>query len=178
MTIEQLVEELKNPKYRDEEKKIEKVKSYLRTDYVEYHTKMAVSKQILEQSRYVDIGDKKVYSPNGALEYEIKVIAMIQIYYKDIELRDGEDRAVDFNLLEKNNLTGILLAAIGEDVTRFNAVYNMTADDLAYKESFVPWIDAKFDAFKIIIDKAFSVFDNEEIKAKFEQLVAGSDSNG
>lgn len=164
MTIEQLVKELSSLAYKSEEKKIERLKKLLKTDYIEYHTKMSVSKQIIEQSRYIKVNDKMVYSPNGCIEYQIKIIALIQLYY-DIQLRDGEDRVIDFNLIEKNNLSKLLIDAIGEDIVRFNAVYGMTSEDVSYKESFVPFISSKFDSVKTLID-GLGVLDNPEIRER------------
>lgn len=166
MTIEQLVKELDSPVYKTEEKKIERLKKYLRTDYVEYNTKMSVSKQILEQSRYTEVNGKKIYCPNGALEYQIKVIALVQLYFKDIVLRDGVDRTVDFNLLEKNNITALLIKAIGDDFSRFEIIYSMTAKDLSYKESFVSWIDSKWDTLSVVFGRMLPLFESLESEEK------------
>ena len=177
MTIEQLVEELDSPVYKNEDKKIERLKKFLKTDYLNYEMKIHTCEQILRASRYKEVKGKRVYSPNGVLEYELKIISILDVYFKDIELRSGDNRLVDFNLLEKNNISELLLKAVGEDITRFNAVYNMMASDMAYKESLVPWIDTKWEVINNVIDKGLSVIDSPAIQEKMNKLIQTNDAN-
>lgn len=171
MTIEQLIKELTSPIYKSEKNKIDRLKRYLKTDYVDYEMKISICERILKASRYIKIGEKNVYKPNGPLEYELKVIALIQTYYKDIELRDGESRLVDFNLLEKNDLTKLVIAAIGDDIERFDAVYGLIANDMEYSESFIPWLDTKLTTLGILVDKGLDLLDNPILKDKVNGIM-------
>lgn len=172
MTIEQLVKELSMPIYKKDDDKIRFLKKHLKTDYLDYELKMTISKGILDQCRYTDVVGRKVYSPNGPVEYECKIIALIQSYYKDIELRDGEDRLVDFNLLEKHDISKYMIAAIGEDIKRFDAVYGMIREDIEYKESFVPWLDTKIQMMGMIINRGMDLLDNPAVKEKINEMVS------
>lgn len=177
MTIEQLVKELNSPAYKTEDKKIMLLRKYLKTDYLDYELKISICERILKASRYKEVMGRNVYSPNGVLEYELKIIAILQSYFKDIKMRDDEDRLADFNLLEKNNISELLIKTVGEDITRFNAVYNMMASDMAYKESLLPWIDTKWEVMRTVLDKGLSVIDNPAIKEKMAEIMQNDNAN-
>lgn len=169
MTIEQLVEELKNPKYRDDEKKVELLKKHLKTDYLPYEMKINSCRKILETARYKTVNGKKIYSPNGTTEYYIKIVSIIQLYY-DIEMRDGEDRNEDFNLLEKNDITELLIKAIpSKEIERLATVHNILAEDMVYEASIVPFLENKFEAIDIVFDRMLKMFDIEKMKALVEK---------
>lgn len=148
MTIEQLVEELKNPKYRDDEKKVELLKKHLKTDYVVYEAKLDLCKNILLKSMYVVIDGKEVYKPNSPLKYELTILCYLQTYF-DFEL--DNQFINDFNILEKNGLTELFIKTIGDDVTRFVTVLYMMEDDLAYNNSLIPYLENKMESIDIAL---------------------------
>lgn len=146
MTIEQLVKELDSPVYKTEEKKIERLKKYLRTDYVEYSAKIALCKQVLDKSMYVEVNGKEVYKPDSPLRYALTISAYLQAYYN---FKLSNIFMDDLNLLEKNNMTELIIKAVGSDIERLNIVMKMMVDDLSYENSLVPYIDTKIEAMDI-----------------------------
>ena len=149
MTIEQLVKELESSAYKTIEKKIEKIKKYLKVDYVDYLTKISLCKQILNQSMYVETNGVTTYKPDSPLRYALTISMYLQTYY-NFELKNTFME--DFNLLEKNNLTPLFIKAIGDDVTRFNFVMDGMISDLDYANSLVPYMDTKIEAMGIALD--------------------------
>ena len=149
MTIEQLVEELKTPRLINaKDKKIEILKKHLKTDYMSYEAKLDLCKNILLKSSFVEVNGKDVYKPNSPLKYELTILCYLQAYY-DFELNN--QFLDDFNLLEKNMITELLIEAIGYDANRFVTVLGMMEDDLAYDNSLVPYLSTKLDAIDIVL---------------------------
>ena len=162
MTIEQLVKELNSPAYKTEDKTIVLLKKYLKVDYIDYLAKIELCKQILFKSMYVEVDGKEVYKPDSPLRYALTISAYLQAYY-NFELNSVFME--DLNVLERNNLTGLLIKAIGSDVERLNIVMNMMVDDLDYANSLVPYLDTKTEALGMALDsltKASEVKNNEE----------------
>ena len=166
MTIQELVSELGSPIYKTEDKKIAFIKKHLKEDYVDYLAKIELCKQILFKSMYVEIDGKDVYKPDSPLRYALTISAYLQAYY-DFEL--SKVFMEDFNMLEKNNLTELLIKAIGSDVERLNIVMKMMVDDLDYTNSLVPYLDTKTEAIGTVLDSLVKVSEtriNEEKETK------------
>ena len=115
---------------------------------------------------YVEIDGKEVYKPDSPLRYALTISAYLQAYY-DFEL--SKVFMEDLNMLEKNNLTELLIKAIGSDVERLNIVMKMMVDDLDYTNSLVPYLDTKTEAIGIVLDSLVKVSEtkiNEEKETK------------
>ena len=166
MTIQELVRELGSPIYKTEDKKITFIKKHLKVDYVDYLAKIELCKQILFKSMYIEIDGKEVYKPDSPLRYALTISAYLQAYY-DFKL--SKVFMEDFNMLEKNNLTELLIKAIGSDVERLNIVMKMMVDDLDYTNSLVPYLDTKTEAIGTVLDSLVKVSEtriNEEKETK------------
>lgn len=149
MTIEQLVKVLEGSQYQGngaEKKKIEMIRKHLKVEYVEYGAKLDFCKQILLKSMYTIVNGREVFKPNSPLKYALIISTYLQAYF---DFEQSNLFMEDFNLLEKNNVTELLIKAIGDDVIRFNTVLNMMTDDLNYENSLVPYIDTKIEAMDI-----------------------------
>lgn len=149
MTIEQLVKVLEGSQYRGdngEKKKIEMLKKHLKVEYVEYEAKLDICKQILLKSSYKTVNGRELYRPNTPLRYMLTISSYLQTYY---DFDQSNMFMHDFNLLEKHELTELIVKAIGDDVKRFNTVLNMMTDDLNYENSLIPYMDTKIEAMDI-----------------------------
>ena len=163
MTIEQLVKELESPVYKSEEKKIALLKRHLKVDYVDYLAKIDLCRQILFKSMYVEIDGKETYKPDSPLRYALTISAYLQAYY-DFELSNVFMK--DLNLLEKNNLTELIIRAIGSDIERLNVVMKMMVDDLDYANSLVPYLSTKTEAIGVALDSLVKAFEVRNIEEK------------
>ena len=168
MTIEQLIKELSSPIYKDEEKKIGYIKKHLKVDYVDYLAKISLCKQILDKSMYTEINHRTVYKPDSPIRYVLTISALLQAYY-DFELNSVFME--DFNILEKNDVTKLIIKSIGTDIERFNGVMAMMVDDLDYANSLVPFLDTKTEAIGMSLDAFKNVAEtkNEEEKEEIEK---------
>lgn len=166
MTIEQLVKELSSSAYKSEEKKISLLKKHLKVEYIDYLAKIDLCRQILFKSMYVEVNGKEVYKPDSPLRYALTISAYLQAYY-DFEL--NKIFMDDFNMLEKNELTGLLIKAIGPDVERLNIVMKMMVDDLDYSNSLVPYLDTKTEAIGMALNTLSKVSDAKEIEKNEEK---------
>ena len=149
MTIQELVDELKGSKYTSDDKKIEYLKKHLKTDYIVYEEKTRLCKQILLTAMFVKVDDKNIYKPNTPLKYETTIFCYLQTYF---EFDLNEEFLKDFNILEQNKITELLLRAVGDDVNRFNTVLSMMEDDLVYDNSLVPYLETKVEAMDIMLN--------------------------
>lgn len=171
MDIKELVTTLNGTQYKNDpndKKKIELIRKHLKTEYVSYNAKIDICSNILKASRYHNVNDKQVYSPNGPLEYELKIISIIQVYY-DFELKDGLERIEDFDLLEKYNISSLLIEGIKNEYIKLNAIYNMMAEDISYKESLIPYIDSRISSLGVVNTQWLNVFSEYLEKTKAQE---------
>lgn len=163
MTIAQLVKELESPAYKIVDKKVERIKKNLKVDYVDYLAKIEYCTKILAKSMYAEVNGKEIYKPNTPLRYALTISTYLQAYY-NFELSNVFME--DFNLLEKNNLTPLLVKAIGDDVSRFNFVMDGMIADLDYANSLVPYLDTKIESMGVALSAlsgvAKAVSENKE----------------
>ena len=165
MTIQELVDELKGSKYTSDEKKIEYLKKHLKTTYLPYLQKVSACNLVLNSCRYIEVRGRKIYTPSGANEYVMKVYSVLKMYY-DFDI-DAEENYEILDKLEENDLTELVLKAVGKDLMRYDAVYNIISEDMSYNASLVPYLENKMDAISMTFNELTPVL--EEIKKKIEQ---------
>lgn len=174
MLISEFVE-----KYNEAKQKNAFVNKHIVTNYITYETKISLAKNIVEISMYKDINGKKVFVPNTPVRYMLFVQALIDSY-TDLEWdtkvnEQGEsvlDVSASFNNLEKNGAVETLIAAIGDDVTKFTTVLNMVVDDETdLNRSIIPFLETKFEAVSMVFDSLSQAIETPEIKEKITQLL-------
>lgn len=174
MLISEFVE-----KYNEAKQKNAFVNKHIVTNYITYETKISLAKNIVEISMYKDINGKKVFVPNTPVRYMLFVQALIDSY-TDLEWdtkvnEQGEsvlDVSASFNNLEKNGAVETLIAAIGDDVTKFTTVLNMVVDDETdLNRSIIPFFETKFEAVSMVFDSLSQAIETPEIKEKITQLL-------
>ena len=165
MTIQELVDELKGSKYTSDDKKIEYLKKHLKVTYLPYLQKVSACNLVLNSCRYIEVMGRKIYTPNGANEYVMKIYSILKMYY-DFDI-DTEENYEILDKLEENNLTELILKAVGKDLMRYDAVYNIVSEDISYNASLVPYLETKLDAISIVFNELTPVLD--EVKKRIEQ---------
>lgn len=171
MLISEFVE-----KYNEAKQKNAFVNKHIVTNYITYETKISLARNIVEVSMYKYINEKKRFIPNTPVRYMLFVQALINSY-TDLEWDKTDDGALSisesFNNLEKNGLIEIIIAAIGDDVTKFTTVLNMVVDDtIDTNRSIVPFLETKFEAISMLLDTFSQALENSEIKEKINQMLA------
>ena len=150
------------------------VKKHIKTNYIPYETKIALSKKIVDLSMYKEVNGKKVFVQNTPNRYMLFIQAVID-NYTDLEW-NGEDGSKDilggFNQLEKNGIIEILFSSIGDDIQKFTTVLNMIVDDETdLNRSVVSYMDTKIEALSIMLDTISQAFNTPEIKDKIVEFV-------
>lgn len=170
MLISEFVE-----KYNETKQKNAFVNKHIVTNYITYETKISLAKNIVEVSMYKYINEKKRFIPNTPVRYMLFVQALIDSY-TDLEWDKTDDGVLDvsedFNNLEKNGLVEIIIAAIGDDITKFTTVLNMVVDDETdLNRSIIPFFETKFEAVSMVFDSLSQAIETPEIKEKITQLL-------
>ena len=174
MLISEFVE-----KYNEAKQKNAFVNKHIVTNYITYETKISLARNIVEVSMYKYINEKKRFIPNTPVRYMLFVQALIDSY-TDLEWdtkvnEQGEsvlDVSTSFNNLEKNGAVEALIAAIGDDVTKFTTVLNMVVDDETdLNRSIIPFFETKFEAVSMVFDSLSQAIETPEIKEKITQLL-------
>lgn len=170
MLISEFVE-----KYNEAKQKNAFVNKHIVTNYITYETKISLARNMVEISMYKDINGKKVFVPNTPMRYMLFVQALIDSY-TDLEWDKTDDGALkvseSFNNLEKNGLVEIIIAAIGDDVTKLTTVLNMVVDDAVdANRSIVPFLETKTEAISMLFDTFSQALESPGIKEKIEELV-------
>lgn len=163
-------------KYNEAKQKNAFVNKHIVTNYITYETKISLARNIVEVSMYKYINEKKRFIPNTPVRYMLFVQALIDSY-TDLEWDKTDDGVLDvsedFNNLEKNGLVEIIIAAIGDDITKFTTVLNMVVDDtIDTNRSIVPFLETKFEAISMLLDTFSQALENSEIKEKINQMLA------
>ena len=165
MTIQELVDELKGSKYTSDEKKIEYLKKHLKTTYLPYLQKISACSSVLNTIRYTEVQGRKMYTPSGANEYVMKIYSILRMYY-DFNIEAEENYEI-LDKLEENDLTELVLKAVGKDLMRYDAVYNIISEDMSYNASLVPYLENKMDAISMTLNAMVPVL--EAAKKRVEQ---------
>lgn len=118
--------------------------------YVPYETKVAESKNIIENTCYKMINGKKVFYVDTPTRY-ILFIKVIITYYTDLEF-DPINTLLQINLLEQYGLIDLIVSRIGPDYDKFQTVLNMTLDDVMTNErSLVSYLENMAESFSMTL---------------------------
>lgn len=161
-------------KYNESKQKNALVNKHITTNYITYETKISLARRIVDVSMYKEINGKKVFVPNTPVRYMLFVQALIDSY-TDLEWdKTGEnlDISASFNNLEKNGIVETIIAAIGDDVSRFTTVLNMVVDDdTDLHRSIVPFLENKIEALSLFLDTISQAIESPEIQEKIGQFL-------
>jgi hypothetical protein len=118
--------------------------------YVPYETKVAESKNIIENTCYKMVNGKKVFYVDTPTRY-ILFIKVIITYYTDLEF-DPMNTLLQINLLEQYGLIDLIVSRIGPDYDKFQTVLNMTLDDVMTNErSLVSYLENMAESFSMTL---------------------------
>lgn len=118
--------------------------------YVPYETKVAESKNIIENTCYKMVNGKKVFYVDTPTRY-ILFIKVIITYYTDLEF-DPINTLLQINLLEQYGLIDLIVNRIGPDYDKFQTVLNMTLDDVMTNErSLVSYLENMAESFSMTL---------------------------
>lgn len=166
-------------KYNETKQKNAFLNKHIKTHYIKYETKISLAHNIVDISMYKEINGKKTFIINSPIRYMLFIQALID-YYTDLEwdkgVNDKGEEVVDvskgFNTLEQYGVVEALIAAIGDDVTKFTTVLNMVVDDeIDARRSIVPFIETKLEAASIAFDTLSQALESPEIKGKILQMI-------
>lgn len=164
-------------KYQGSKQKNSLIEKQIKTKYISFETKIALSSKIINMSMYKEIMGKKVFVPDTPNRYQLFVQAVIQSYttleWDAIEGNEQmSDISKDFNLLEENGLVEVLFAAIGDDIQKFTTVLNMKVDDeIDLNRSIVPFLETKLEAMNMAFDSISQIMEKPEIQEKIMELI-------
>ena len=166
--------------YNESKQKNACVKKHIKQEYIPYETKISLAQKIVDVSMYKDVNGKKTFVLNSPLRYMLFIQAIVD-YYTDLEWdKDGDQLKIseDFNLIEANGITETIIAAIGDDVTRFTTILNMVVDDTTdIHRSMVPFFETKLEAVSLALNSITQAFDDPAIKDKITNFI-GESNNG
>lgn len=139
--------------------------------YIPFERKIALSKRIINVSMYSNVNGNKVFTPNTPTRYMCFVLAIIE-NYTDIRISESNEPIVIgtsnlecFNLFEENGVVEKIVEAVGEDVTKFRTVLDMTIQDTLDRErNLVNFLSTKEEALMIAfnaIEKRLKEAENE-----------------
>lgn len=108
------------------------VAEHIVATYIPYETKMAEAKNIIENSAFQKVDNKRRFWMNTPMRYVLFIKDVITCY-TDLEW-DMQNVLIQFNLLEQYGITEKIIATIGPDFEKFQTVLNMTLDDAMTNE--------------------------------------------
>lgn len=115
-----------NKKESDQEK-LDYIKSMVKIEYMPFVTKMTLSEKIIENAYWDDIEKKNIVKVNSPIRHILHVYTIINNYtYVKI---DNKKMADEYDELNKEGLVTEFIKIIGDDVTEFTAIEEMTAQD-------------------------------------------------
>lgn len=164
-------------KYQGSKQKNSLIEKQIKTKYISFETKIALSSKIINMSMYKEIMGKKVFAPDTPNRYQLFVQAVIQSYTTlEWDVIEGNEQIFDiskgFNLLEENGLVEVLFAAIGDDIQKFTTILNMKVDDeIDLNRSIVPFLETKLESINMVVDTISQVMDKPEVKEKIAKLI-------
>ena len=166
-------------KYNQTKQKNAIIEKQIKTHYMPYQMKILFAQNIVKHSMHKEINGKDTFVFNTPVRYVLFVRAVID-HYTTLEWdkrSDGNelDIANGFNLLEENGLVEVLIAAIGDDVTKFTTVLNMVVDDETdLHRSLIPFIETKIDVFSMAYNTLSQALETPEIKNKIVDFLGKS----
>lgn len=155
MNIMQFIDE-----YEASANKKNYVEKHITKRYLPFETKVALAEQIIKNTMYITVMDKKLFRPNTPSKHMWTTIIAIK-NYTDIELEDATDTEISvgqqnlnsFNLLEKCGATLEITKAIGIDFAKFANIIEMVLQDtLDAERNIVPFLDTKIDAWRLSLE--------------------------
>ena len=120
--------------------------------YIPYETKVAESKNIIENTCYKMVNGKKVFYVDTPTRY-ILFIKTVILYYTDLKF-DPTNTLLQINLLEQYGVIDQIVARIGPDYDKFQTVLNMALDDVMTNErSLVSYLENMGDSILLTLDE-------------------------
>lgn len=137
--------------------------------YIPYETKVAESKNIVENTCYKMVNGKRQFYVDTPTRY-ILFMKVVITYYTDLEF-DPTNTLLQINLLEQYGIIDQIVNRIGADYDKFQTVLNMTLDDVMTNErSLVAYLENMGEAVSMTLD---------ELMAQFTEVVeASKDKSG
>lgn len=155
MTVNDFIEE-----YKEDENCVEK---HIVNTYVLYERKISICQKIADITSYVDINDKKMFKLNSPLSKMLFLLNMIN-EYTDIDV-NFDNGLHEFNLLEENNITSIILSHIPEiEFDRFMGVMEMVTDDMLSTRDLSSFLETKLEAIGMVMNTMMEAFNTPEIQ--------------
>lgn len=125
MTVQEFINTY-NKKESDQEKQ-DFIKSMVKIEYMPINTKMTLAEKIVENAYWKDVEKKDIVSVSSTVRHVLHVYTVINNYtYVHM---DNKTMAEDYDMLNMKGLAVELIKAIGEDVVKFTAIEEMTAQD-------------------------------------------------
>jgi hypothetical protein len=117
--------------------------------YLPYEEKVVIANAIVKSFTNKETGD---FVRNTPAVFMNEVVSLVR-EYTDIEI--GKNESLDvFNKIEKNNITELLVDAIGSDAQRLQTVISMVVNDaVANHGDLVNFMSLKSDNVNVILDK-------------------------
>ena len=115
-----------NKKESDQDKR-DYIKSMVKIEYMPINTKMTLAEKIVENAYWKDVEKKDIVSVSSPVRHFLHVYTIIN-NYTYIHM-DNKTMAEDYDYLNRDGLVVELIKAIGNDVTEFTAIEEMTAQD-------------------------------------------------
>ena len=152
------------------------IKKHITKTYIPYEVKIGKASDIIRFSMYKTVGDKQVFALCSPLKYVFFVQTVID-EYTDLEWDTNEDGTFNisagFNMLEENDLTELIINAIGKDIDRLSTVINLAIDDeIRTNHSLVGFFENKADAISLAMSTLLDAIDSPIIKQKIESLIS------
>lgn len=130
-------------KLKDVSAKERLMAKHITTTYLPYSMKISEARKILNMSCYNQ--DTKEFSINTPVRYMLFTMSIVK-NYTDLEF-STETSLEQFDLIERNNISEMIIKLIQYDYSRFSKVLEMMFDDLMVNErSAASFIEKKFAA--------------------------------
>lgn len=145
MKIEQFIEE-----FHKSQNKEAYVKKHVVNTYVPYEQKIALANNLVKKTMTASNGDMVRNTPAIYMNYVFSLV----YYYTDVEV--DKDKSLEvLNAIEKDNISPILISAIGNDANSLDAVIKMVVEDAIQNHcDLVNFMTIKSDNIQLILDKA------------------------
>lgn len=131
------------------------IAKHIKCTYIPYEQKIAICRKVIDTTYYTVIADgTKIYKPNSVTHKMFYILSLIN-EYTDIAI-NFDSALSDFNELEKNNLTELLLSNIPEvETKRFMNIMDMLLEDIMESRSITSFLETKIEAFNLVLNSFF-----------------------
>lgn len=156
------------------------IKKHIAKTYIPYEAKISIASNIVKYTMYKEVNERKIFATNSALQYMFFVQSVID-NYTDLEWDKNEDGTTNitegFNLLEENNLVGLICDVIGTDVDRLSTVIKLVVEDeMNNNRSIVGYLDSKYEAVAMVINTFIDAIDSPIIKDKLTEIISSNNA--